>query len=494
MTYQSNILIVDDEAIGRETLQDLLVTEGYRLDFASDGATALAKAAELQPDLVLLDVMMPGMDGFEVCRRLRADPLLSEVPVIMVTALDDQASLLEGIQAGADDFISKPFNRAELRARTRTITRLNRYRRLLVERARFGWMVEQVDDGYLVIDAHDRILYANPQARLYLGLHLSNADQAASRPVSFTELAQRQYNLEPQRAWATWPPPSSDASPPTRYMVRPESPTSSAFWLQVDTLEMSAEAQQQYFIRLRDVTSSIETRNNMWTFHSHISHKLKTPLGYLTGFLEVLVEDWPKLSEKKIKTYLSAAQDGATRLKEEIMDVFQYVAVSDTVQPSSHACSVDTLSTLVPEVNADLEIQSITITYTDLPNPEVTLVPLSCSALKLVLYELLENALKFHPEQAPAVGIKVAGIDQGVSIQVRDDGTTLSPAQLAHAWTPYYQGEKYVTGQTPGMGLGLSVVAALVWNVGGTCRLYNRQEGTGVVVELVLPLAPPPTG
>jgi DNA-binding response OmpR family regulator len=74
--------------------------------------------------------MMPGMDGYEVCRRLRADARLAEVPVIMVTALDDQASRLAGLEAGADDFITKPFNRAELRARVRTIARLNRYRRL----------------------------------------------------------------------------------------------------------------------------------------------------------------------------------------------------------------------------------------------------------------------------------------------------------------------------------------------------------------------------
>ena len=252
---------------------------------------------------------------------------------------------------------------------------------------------------------------------------------------------------------------------------------------------MLAEAEQQYFVRLRDVTSSIETRNNMWTFHSHISHKLKTPLGYLTGFLEVLAEDWATLSEKKINMYLSSVRDGAERLKAQIMDVFEYVAASDMVQPSQHACSIDTLSTLVPAVNAELEIQNIEMTYTNLSNPETILVPISCSALKLILRELLENAQKFHPQQAPAVEIKIAGVNEGVSIQVHDDGVSLSPTQLSHVWAPYYQGEKYVTGQAPGMGLGLAVVAALVWNVGGTCRLYNRQEGAGVVVELILPLA-----
>jgi PAS domain S-box-containing protein len=123
--------VVDDIEANRETLRELLEDEDYCLVEAPDGPTALKLAAEVPPDLVLLDVMMPGMNGYEVCRRMRADARLAEVPIIMVTALDDQVSRIAGIEAGADDFVTKPFNRAELRARARTVTRLNRYRRLL---------------------------------------------------------------------------------------------------------------------------------------------------------------------------------------------------------------------------------------------------------------------------------------------------------------------------------------------------------------------------
>ena len=130
----STVLIVDDEARVRKTLRMLLMAQNYNLALASNGEEALAKAAELIPDLILLDVMMPGMDGIEVCRRLRADPQLAEVPIIIITALDDRDSRLQAIEAGADDFISKPFDRIELRARVQAITRLNRYRRLLMER------------------------------------------------------------------------------------------------------------------------------------------------------------------------------------------------------------------------------------------------------------------------------------------------------------------------------------------------------------------------
>src|SRR5437773_1209832 len=113
------ILIVDDSQDARLALQTLLSNQGYRLAFAGNGVEGLQKAADLVPDLILLDVMMPGMDGLEVCRRLRATPLLSDVPIIMVTALEDRDMRLQGIRAGADDFVSKRFDSTELRARVR---------------------------------------------------------------------------------------------------------------------------------------------------------------------------------------------------------------------------------------------------------------------------------------------------------------------------------------------------------------------------------------
>ncbi len=169
MTLTSTILIVDDEVGGRKTLEGILRPFGYDLVFASNGVEALTQAAARAPDLILLDVMMPGMDGFAVCRRLRADPLLAEVPIILVTALDDRDSRLRGIEAGADDFISKPFDRVELRARVRTITRLNRYRRLLQERARFERVVERAPVGLLIVDAQRAICLANPTMVQMLG-------------------------------------------------------------------------------------------------------------------------------------------------------------------------------------------------------------------------------------------------------------------------------------------------------------------------------------
>ena len=140
----STILIVDDEASARETLIAMLEGEDYELQLAKNGFEALKMLGNIKPDLILLDVMMPGMDGFEVCRRIRSTPQLAEVPILILTALDDRGSLLRGIESGADDFLTKPVDRQELKARVRTITRLNRYHTLVEQRENLRHMAERV--------------------------------------------------------------------------------------------------------------------------------------------------------------------------------------------------------------------------------------------------------------------------------------------------------------------------------------------------------------
>ncbi|MGC8641985.1 MAG: response regulator [Isosphaeraceae bacterium] len=127
------LLLVDDEPLGLRTLASLFRADDYELLQASSGLAALELIEEFKPDLVLLDVMMPGVDGFEVCRRIRTIEGVAEIPILLVTALDDRESRLRGLEAGADDYISKPFDRAEVRARVRTIARLNRSRKLQEE-------------------------------------------------------------------------------------------------------------------------------------------------------------------------------------------------------------------------------------------------------------------------------------------------------------------------------------------------------------------------
>jgi class 3 adenylate cyclase len=120
----ARILVVDDQPDNVRLLADLLSLHGYAIETASSGQAALDAIARAVPDLVLLDVVMPGLSGLDVLRRLRADPRLAALPVVLVTALDPETERVNGLEAGADDFLAKPVNGSELVARVRSLVRV----------------------------------------------------------------------------------------------------------------------------------------------------------------------------------------------------------------------------------------------------------------------------------------------------------------------------------------------------------------------------------
>lgn len=124
LTTAPRVLIVDDDQMARETLEAILYREGHTLLFASSGREALERLKEFAPDVILLDVMMPNMNGFEVCQQLKGSSEYRHIPIILVTALDDAGDLVRGLNSGADEFVSKPVNGPELRARVRSMLRI----------------------------------------------------------------------------------------------------------------------------------------------------------------------------------------------------------------------------------------------------------------------------------------------------------------------------------------------------------------------------------
>jgi len=124
MNQTGKVLVVDDTPHNVKLLVDLLTAKGYQLSTATSGPEALERIAQVQPDIVLLDVVMPGMTGYDVCRKVRENPQTAALPVVLVTSLDPAQEKIKGLEAGADDFLSKPINQAELLARVRTLLRV----------------------------------------------------------------------------------------------------------------------------------------------------------------------------------------------------------------------------------------------------------------------------------------------------------------------------------------------------------------------------------
>jgi two-component system alkaline phosphatase synthesis response regulator PhoP len=138
------VLIADDNPQGAELLEAYLSATDYDVRIAADGEQTLNLVRSWQPDLILLDIMMPRISGFEVCKRLRADPATADIAVLMVTALDQPSDIDRAVDAGTDDFLSKPINKTELLLRVRSLLRCRQYKRELDRALAY---IESVEKG-----------------------------------------------------------------------------------------------------------------------------------------------------------------------------------------------------------------------------------------------------------------------------------------------------------------------------------------------------------
>jgi two-component system alkaline phosphatase synthesis response regulator PhoP len=146
---QSTVLIVDDNPQNVELLQAFLESLQVRIATATDGVEALAKVRELSPDLILLDIMMPHMSGFEVCKRLKSDPKTRDIQILMVTALNELGDIERATECGTDDFVSKPVNKFELLTRVKSLLRVRHLKGELERALTYLNEIEQDDEAAL---------------------------------------------------------------------------------------------------------------------------------------------------------------------------------------------------------------------------------------------------------------------------------------------------------------------------------------------------------
>ncbi len=545
MDWDPLVLIADDDPIGRRTLVALLSGQGYKLDTACNGWEVLEQAAALVPDLILLDVMMPGMDGFEVCQQLRSHPVLAQVPIIMVTALDDRDSRVRGIQSGADDFVTKPVDEIELRARVQTIIRLNRYRRLLQERTRrqeaeseifhlykelqehserleetvaqrtlelqkerdrTQAILEALGESVIVTDTEGIIQYVNPATTTLTGSSrtelLGQSWQMWQEDNQLPDLAQLEETTTATQMWC------GEAS------IRRQDGTSYDVMLTVAPLfdfvkDRTDEQLGKISGRLsgfvcvqRDITLLKETERLKDQFVSNVSHELGTPLSVLTLIADNLVTLHHRLDDKKRQKMIQDIQKHAQVLNALIEDILQISRldsgrISTDREPVNLArvvCEeVDRQSPLAKQKNQTLCVTGIE-RLTVLGNE---------NQLRLVVRNLINNAIKYTPNGGQVtcecfIGAMVtekkdgvislretAGSKDWAGWRVTDKGIGISPEDQQYLFERFSRIK--TQSNVRGTGLGLSIAKELVELYDGHITVSSTL-GKGTVFTVYLPL------
>ncbi len=467
------ILIADDEEVCQFMLEDLLESEGYELIFASGGHEALREAEAQTPDLILLDVQMQDLSGFEVCRKLRKIDRTAEIPVLMVTGLRGRENLLKMLEVGADDVIYKPYDPTELLLRIHTIVRLDRYRQLVQERSRFTWVVEESADGYLGITEGFRVSFANPAAKRLLGI--KENDQ---RPIADI-LHEQGFVCLPTELFSEWPQEDGING----YLAKPEDDFAQSFWFQVEIPQLPKADAHEYIVRLHDITRDINSQQDMWSFHLIVNHKLRTPLSGLVSGTEMIASHAATFPPDRLASLAKIANDSACRLKDQIEQILTYLESCEIDGCEEFAAS--SVPALIDELVTDFPTFSLTVGKDgDLSDKPLRL---GRARLDVILRELLSNSIKFHPTNRPGVSITLEEEANALLISISDNGAHLPQDQIDRVWMPYYQAESRLTGEIPGMGLGLSKVATYLHGINGDCRIDNNEDEPGITVHLTIP-------
>jgi two-component system, cell cycle response regulator len=475
MDASSVVLVLTADQAVRESLQDTLGMEDFSLTFAENLSEAVGYLSRIVPLIIVIDQNFAGNNSEEVFYRLRSYHHLTEIPILLLSENDDGAIRLKARAAGVEDFLIKPIDGLELQTRLKLLAQLSRHRALLHDAERQRWMFEHSYSGMLKLDKDGMISYANETARRMLNL------PEAYHNLNFMQQVESLYEPHPQALWQNWL-----QNPLLCYLTLPETEHARAQWLVVDSIDTPEGIEFHRRVRLRDVTEKMLNYQDMRKFHTTVAHKLRTPISIMVSNLSVLKSQIDKIPPEEIRDYVGGMIGGADRLVREVRDILTYIDAPLSLNVGEPVALAALTELIVITANT-LDIQDINIS---IPQEYRSIrLALTETALELIVEELLENAKKFHPRRTPAVEFSVAQDSPGfLTLRFVDDGLTLSPEQLSWAWLPYFQGEKDFSGETPGMGLGLPLVATLVWQSGGTVHMNNRSDGQpGVVVSLTIP-------
>ncbi len=454
------ILCVDDEKKNLELLEVLLEPKGYDLRFSGSGEDALKRAQAELPDLILLDVMMPVMSGFDVLERLRAEERTKLIPVVLLTALNADSDRIRGIDAGCDDFISKPFNKAELIARIRSLLKSSYYRRSLNEKEKFEAVIHEMKDGVVVCRPDWTVTSVNRSAQRLLDL---------KEGASFLDPVFDRYSVSSGLEIL-----EDLSKAPEKFDIKREATEEFkelCLETHLDILRDPSGKPSSVVLILRDVT---KLRNENFIVHDFLgllSHKFNTPISVVSGVLDLIRLE---ISKPESLKFLDAAEK---KLKEihEISRRLIYVlemqskGLNDILLEDFLQSAVHSTKELL-----DAKYETTGLLVRDISVQKVALWKV------IVLEELMDNAYKFRNKD----GLSLKLILTEDFMTLCDNGVGIPPEEREKIFEPFYQVYKNFHGNIPGLGLGLTLVKKLVeLNKGGIEVDSTMGEGTKIKIN-----------
>jgi len=466
----AHVLVVDDNEVNCELMEAILEPAGYRVAHACSGAEAFRRIEKEPPQLILLDVAMPGMDGFEVAKRLRAQEATRLIPIVMLTAMGDVEHRVQGLDSGADDYLTKPVDASELLARVQSSLRLNHLRQQVDERQKLELVLGDVSDGVLIVDDQGCVHEASPSARRLLGL---KADVDSCRLDSvWGELQGVPEGLmgSLQRGEAF------------DFVLRREEPT---LYLQVRARAVrgAEKAVSGAVLSIRDVTRETLERKLQQDVLSLVSHKFRTPLTVISLWAKVLLDgDCGELSSEQ-KDAIQAIHGSSEELTRLLEGILSYVEQSRRLQHLRRSpLSFEQIEIELQARSGDLigAGQSLVVERRG-PGEVVVDTVLFMEALT----ELVRNAAKFAGS-AP-LEIRVLLFQEGGRhvVVVSDNGPGIAPEHLEQIFERFFQVEQDFTGQVKGLGLGLPMVKLALEAMGAELEVRSRlQHGSSFTIRL----------
>lgn len=475
------ILIVDDDIAVRMRVRDLLEKPGVcEVMEASDGMTGLELASGHGPDVILLDIMMPGMSGLEVCTRLRADSRTRDIPIIILSAGDEQQSMPDALRAGAEDYLPKPIPSAELRAKVGNILQLDRFRSLNRKQRRLAWLVEHSREALVIIDHAGLLVEANQEARHLFGL-------PGTPGVPALDFIEAHYRPDPPDAFATL---RSRGFQPGRAfsLCRPENSLAAARWLDVGLFADEEDAAGELVLKFTDRTAAVQRELETWSFQHMMSHKIRTPLNGMGSLIEMLASSPSIRADPGDAELIDIVLSSSRRLEDTLISILKYHDALHAAQPTYSTVDTSPVAWNALLANALAEAafpaNKFQLSGETPPPPARALA----HVLHLGLVEVIENYRKFS--DAPAAGLRaefIAAPGEETRLRLSAPGPALPPDTIALLGRPYWQMENRFSGEVPGVGLGLATARTSLRSLGADLRFSALGQPSGLAVDFVLP-------